>query len=75
MKYLISNSKKLFLFFVLFLVLILTLVLFHNKLIENYFSYKLSKWVERKVVIKNFKYKYPNIIYAIQIMYRLLQFR
>ena len=62
MKYTLSYSKKLFLFFVLFLFLILTLVLFHNKLIENYFSYKLSKWVERKVILKNFKYKYPDII-------------
>ena len=57
-----TNTKKLLLFIVLFITLIFVSILFHNKLIESYFSYKLSKWVERKVFFKKFVYDYPDTI-------------
>ena len=53
-----TNTKKL----LLFITLIFVSILFHNKLIESYFSYKLSKWVERKVFFKKFVYDYPDTI-------------
>ena len=54
--------KKISIIFVSFILLIFVLFLFKNKLIEFYFTYKFSNWVERKVLVKNFEFVYPNKI-------------
>ena len=41
-------------------VILITLVIFHDKIIENYINYKLSKWVEKDISFKKFSFEYPN---------------
>ena len=43
-------------------VIILILVVFHDKIIGRYINYKLSKWVEKDVTFKEFSFKYPNLL-------------
>ena len=45
-----------------FLFLLGSIVLFNKKLVEEYFTYKLSSWVEKKVIFDKFKFEYPNRI-------------
>jgi hypothetical protein len=45
---------------VIFILLIFTIIVFNKQLISKYYSYKFSKWVERKVTFANFEIKYPN---------------
>jgi hypothetical protein len=52
-------SKKILLIFVLVL---LSFFIFNQKLAEFYFSFKLSKWVEKDVLIKDFEINYPDQI-------------
>ena len=47
---------------VIFILLILTIIVFNKQLISKYYSYKFSKWVERKVTFANFEIKYPNSV-------------
>jgi len=54
--------KKLLGILVLGLFLISNIIFFNKKLVEIYFSYKLSNWVEKKVIFEDFKIKYPNSI-------------
>ena len=54
--------KKISIIFLSFFLFISVTTLFSNKLLELYFTYKLSNWVERKVLIKNFEFVYPNKI-------------
>ena len=34
----------------------------HDKVIENYINYKLSKWVEKDISFEKFSFVYPNLI-------------
>ena len=43
-------------------IIILILVVFHDKIIGSYINYKLSKWVEKDVTFKEFSFEYPNLI-------------
>ncbi len=52
-------NKKILLIFVLVLA---NFFIFNQKLAKFYFSYKLSKWVEKDVLIKDFEINYPNQI-------------
>ena len=47
---------------VIFILLIFTIIVFNKQLISKYYSYKFSKWVERKVVFDRFEIKYPNLV-------------
>lgn len=47
---------------ILFILLITSTLLFNKKLISIYFSYKFSKWVEKKVIFDEFDIEYPNSI-------------
>jgi hypothetical protein len=47
---------------VIFILLIFTIIVFNKQLISKYYSYKFSKWVERKVTFANFEIKYPNSV-------------
>ena len=49
-------------FIVIFILLIFTIIVFNKQLISKYYSYKFSKWVERKVVFDRFEIKYPNLV-------------
>ena len=51
--------KKLIIIFILILA---TIIFFNKKLIEIYFSYKLSNWVEKRIIFDDFNIKYPNLI-------------
>ena len=42
--------------------IILLIIIFSNQIVEKYFIYKLSKWVEKDVVFEEFKFEYPNLI-------------
>tara|TARA_B110001452_G_C15210515_1_gene419875 strand:+ start:991 stop:1683 length:693 start_codon:yes stop_codon:yes gene_type:complete len=47
---------------VFFLFIFAFVVLFNKKLVEKYFTYKFSNWVEKKVIFDKFKFEYPNKI-------------
>jgi hypothetical protein len=47
---------------VIFILLIFTIIVFNKQLISKYYSYKFSKWVERKAVFDKFEIKYPNSV-------------
>ena len=51
--------KKLIIIFILILA---TIIFFNKKLIEIYFSYKLSNWMEKRIIFDDFNIKYPNLI-------------
>ena len=38
------------------------IIFFNKKIIEMYFAYKLSNWVEKRIIFDDFNIKYPNII-------------
>ena len=44
------------------LSIILFIIIFNNKLVEKYVVYKLSKWVERDIIYKEFNFDYPDLI-------------
>ena len=46
----------------IFLFLLIILLVFNKKLITHYYTYKLSKWVERPVVFDKFNINYPNLL-------------
>ena len=47
---------------VIFILLIFTIIVFDKKLISKYYTYRFSKWVERKVIFDSFEIKYPNSV-------------
>ena len=51
--------KKLIIIFILILA---TIIFFNKKLIEIYFSYKLSNWMEKRIIFDDFNIKYPDLI-------------
>mgnify|MGYP006111109399 FL=1 len=46
----------------IFLFLLIILLIFNKKLITYYYTYKLSKWIERPVVFDKFNINYPNLL-------------
>tara|TARA_B100000767_G_scaffold127421_1_gene121333 strand:- start:52 stop:729 length:678 start_codon:yes stop_codon:yes gene_type:complete len=44
------------------LSIIILIIIFNNRLIEQYTVYKLSKWVEKDIIFKEFNFEYPNLI-------------
>ena len=44
----------------IFLLLFIVLLIFNKKLITYYYTYKLSKWVERPITFNEFNINYPN---------------
>ncbi len=53
--------KKINWFFIIVFFVIL-IVFFNEKVVEKYFLYKFSNWVERKVEFDEFKYNFPGYI-------------
>ncbi len=53
--------KKINWFFIIVFFVIL-IVFFNEKVVEKYFLYKFSNWVERKVEFDEFKYNFPCYI-------------
>lgn len=50
-------------FFAAFIIsIIISLFIFHEKIVEKYIISKLSNWVEKEVSFDSFKYEYPNFI-------------
>jgi len=47
---------------VIFILIIINIIFFNKQLVEIYFFYKFSNWVEKKVIFDEFEIKYPNII-------------
>ena len=47
---------------VIFILLIFTIIVFNKQLISKYYSYKFSKWIERKVIFDKFEIQYPNSV-------------
>ena len=47
---------------IIFILILATIIFFNKRLIEIYFSYKLSNWVEKRVIFDDFNIKYPNLI-------------
>ncbi|MBD1165076.1 hypothetical protein IDG86_04810 [Pelagibacterales bacterium SAG-MED13] len=54
------NNKNIFFLFII--IFISSTILFNKKIIEIYFLHKLSNWVEKDVIIKDFQIKYPDLI-------------
>ena len=54
------NNKNIFFWFII--IFISSTILFNKKIIEIYFLHKLSNWVEKDVIIKDFQIKYPDLI-------------
>ena len=52
--------KKTFTGIILFIFVLI--IVFSNKLVEKYVLYKLSKWVEKDIIYKEFNFDYPNLI-------------
>ena len=46
----------------IFLLLLIVVLIFNKKLITYYYTYKLSKWIERPVVFDKFNINYPNLL-------------
>tara|TARA_B110000259_G_scaffold137071_1_gene154363 strand:- start:387 stop:1067 length:681 start_codon:yes stop_codon:yes gene_type:complete len=46
----------------IFLLLFIVFLIFNKKLITYYYTYKLSKWVERPIIFNEFNINYPNSI-------------
>ena len=50
-------------FFAAFIIsIIISLFIFHEKIVEKYIISKLSNWVEKEVSFDSFKYEYPSLI-------------
>ena len=52
-------------YLVIFILFIFTIIVFNKQLISKYYSYKFSKWVERKVIFEQFIIEYPDSISVI----------
>ena len=52
-------------YLVIFILFIFTILVFNKQLISKYYSYKFSKWVERKVIFEQFIIEYPDSISVI----------
>ncbi len=46
----------------IFLLLLIVVLIFNKKLITYYYTYKLSKWIERPIIFDKLKITYPNSI-------------
>ena len=46
----------------IFIFLVVTLLVFNKQLVTYYYSYKFSKWIERKFIFDEFYIDYPNSI-------------
>ena len=44
------------------MVIISNIIFFNKKIIEIYFSYKFSNWVEKKIIFDNFNIEYPDLV-------------
>jgi len=47
---------------IIFILILATIIFFNKKLIEIYFSYKLSNWMEKRIIFDDFNIKYPDLI-------------
>ena len=47
---------------IIFNLILATIIFFNKKLIEIYFSYKLSNWMEKRIIFDDFNIKYPDLI-------------
>ena len=55
-------------FFAAFIIsIIISLFIFHEKIVEKYIISKLSNWVEKEVSFDSFKYEYPSLIKIINL--------
>lgn len=61
-KKLVNKVNKILLILLCFFFIIAIITAVNNQIVERYFSYKLSKWLEKKITYDDFDYKYPNSI-------------
>ena len=52
---------------IIFILILATIIFFNKKLIEIYFSYKLSSWIEKRIIFDDFNIKYPDLISITQL--------
>jgi hypothetical protein len=48
--------------FIIFILITANIIFFNKKIIEIYFSYKFSNWVEKKISFDNFNIEYPDLV-------------
>ena len=48
--------------FIIFIFIIVNIFFFNKKIVEIYFLYKFSNWVEKKIIFDNFNIEYPNLV-------------
>ena len=48
--------------FIIFILITANIIFFNKKIIEIYFSYKFSNWVEKKISFENFNIEYPDLV-------------
>jgi hypothetical protein len=48
--------------FIIFILIIVNIFFFNKKIVEIYFLYKFSNWVEKKIIFDNFNIEYPNLV-------------
>jgi len=47
---------------IIFILITVNIIFFNKKIVEIYFSYKLSNWVEKRIIFEDFNIKYPDLI-------------
>jgi hypothetical protein len=47
---------------IIFIFIIVNIIFFNKKIVEIYFSYKLSNWVEKQIIFDDFNIEYPDLI-------------
>ena len=47
---------------IIFILILATIIFFNKRLIEIYFSYKLSNWMEKRIIFDDFNIRYPDLI-------------
>ena len=48
--------------FIIFILITANIIFFNKKIVEIYFSYKFSNWVEKKIIFDKFNIEYPNLV-------------
>ena len=47
---------------IIFILITANIIFFNKKIVEIYFSYKFSNWVEKKIIFDNFNIEYPDLV-------------
>ena len=47
---------------IILILITANIIFFNKKIVEIYFSYKFSNWVEKKIIFDNFNIEYPDLV-------------